>query len=79
MATIARDARLWEIGATQQGTDMNRAYELAGLMASTGEQLALAIGAGGEVALWRDVETVLRPTPRMRCACGQWRNPGVTS
>lgn len=48
-------AVFWEMGAATQGTDEGRVYALAGLMASAGEQLALAHAGAVEVALWQEV------------------------
>ncbi len=57
----AGNARSWELGAVVRGTDTDRCYELVGLMASAGEQLALAHAAAVEVALWRDVREKAEP------------------
>ena len=59
----AGNARSWELGAVVRGTDRDRCYELVGLMASAGEQLALAHAAAVEVALWRDVREKAEPDP----------------
>jgi len=50
-------AWFWEMGATHRGADQDRAYVLAGQMASAGEQIGLAYAAGNEVAIWRDFRT----------------------
>jgi hypothetical protein len=57
----AGSATFWEQGALAQGTEKDRCYEFAGLMASAGEQLALAHAAAVEVALWRDVRKGAEP------------------
>jgi hypothetical protein len=57
----AGNATFWELGAVVRGTARDRTYELAGLMASAGEQLALAHAAAVEVALWRDVRKDAEP------------------
>lgn len=62
---MAGNASFWEMGATQNGAELDRAYELAGQMASTGEQLALALAAAGEVALWREVRDAAEPADEM--------------
>lgn len=54
---MAREAATWEVGPAEE----NRAYELVGQMASTGEQLALALAAAGEVAAWRQVRERSEP------------------
>lgn len=54
-------ASFWEMGATHQGAEPDRAYALAGQMAATGEQLGLASAACNEVAIWRDYRE--RETP----------------
>ncbi len=51
----AGSANFWEMGATHRGAEQDRAYVLAGQMASAGEQLGLASAAGNEVAIWRDL------------------------
>lgn len=51
----AGSASFWEMGATHRGAEQDRAYALAGQMASAGEQLGLASAAGNEVAIWRDL------------------------
>ncbi|MGB2711889.1 MAG: hypothetical protein WBC33_10265 [Conexibacter sp.] len=57
----ATHAHLWEMTATLRGADEGRASELAGLMASTGEQLALALSAAVEVALWVEHRATASP------------------
>lgn len=64
--SMAGNANLWEVGATHNGAEENRAYELVGVMASTGEQLALALAAAVEVALWRDVRNAAAQEMCMR-------------
>ncbi len=55
-------AHLWEAGATVRGAERDRAYVLAGPMASVGEQLALAHAAAVEVARWRAWREVAEPS-----------------
>lgn len=50
---MAGSAAFWEVGAVIAGAERNRAQELVGLMASTGEQLAVALAAHNEVTAWR--------------------------
>lgn len=58
----AGKAQLWEAGAAGK-TEEGRPYELAGLMASAGEQLALAYAGAVEVALWQEVRQGSDPDP----------------
>lgn len=48
---VSAYAEFWELGAPAVG--YGRAHELAGLLASGGEQLALALAALAETELWR--------------------------
>jgi hypothetical protein len=59
----AGQATFWELGAAAQGTEKDRTYALAGQVASTGEQLALAHAAAVEVALWREHRNELERDP----------------
>ncbi len=59
----AGKAVFWEMGATVQGAGEGRAYELAGQMASAGEQLGLAHAGAVEVALWREFREKAEPDP----------------
>jgi hypothetical protein len=55
----AGSATFWEVAAFPRA-GQNRAYELAGLVASAGEQLALARAAAVEVVLWADARRRMR-------------------
>lgn len=56
-------ARFWEMGAAGvTASTEGRVYALAGQMASAGEQLALALAAAVEVAIWREAR-VGEPEP----------------
>jgi hypothetical protein len=56
-------ARFWEMGtAGVDASNEGRVYAFAGQMASAGEQLALALAAAVEVAIWRDAR-VGEPEP----------------
>lgn len=60
---MAGSATFWEMGAVIAGAERNRAQELIGLMASTGEQLAVALGAHNEVEGWRAFRLKNEPDP----------------
>jgi hypothetical protein len=57
---IAAQANWWEVHSVTAGTEQNRAFELAGLMASVGERLGLAYTAAVESELWRRTEATTR-------------------
>jgi hypothetical protein len=50
--TYSQKAPIWEMGGTQYGVERDRMAEIAGLMASVGERLALARSALTECELW---------------------------
>ncbi len=56
-------AKLWEAGATAQTMGEDRAYALAGQMASAGERLALAHAGAVEVGLWQELREEAEPDP----------------